>query len=189
MATRSRIGIVNDNGTVTSIYCHWDGYISNNGKILLEHYTDKEKVEKLISLGSISSLARNVDPDPKGGTFRGKYNPEKDEYEKKPAKGVHTFDSPQEGVVVAYHRDRGEDWEDVKPREDKSVKDFIDGDWEEYGYLFVDGAWYCVYMDYKERGDGKWKAVRRTVKLTKEFCERYEDKDYTPKYTDIPDGK
>jgi len=30
MATRSNIGIVNEDGSVTGIYCHWDGYPENN---------------------------------------------------------------------------------------------------------------------------------------------------------------
>ncbi len=30
-------------GIIKSIYCHWDGYPSNNGKILLEHYNSQEK--------------------------------------------------------------------------------------------------------------------------------------------------
>ena len=57
MATRSRIAIENQDGTVLSIYCHWDGYPSHHGPILLENYTTQEKVESLIALGSISSLA------------------------------------------------------------------------------------------------------------------------------------
>jgi hypothetical protein len=28
MSTRSRIAIENQNGSVTSVYCHFDGYIS-----------------------------------------------------------------------------------------------------------------------------------------------------------------
>jgi len=34
MATRSRIAIENQDGTVTSIYCHFDGYLSGVGKLL-----------------------------------------------------------------------------------------------------------------------------------------------------------
>jgi hypothetical protein len=56
MATRSRIAIENQDGTVTSIYCHWDGYISGVGKILKKWYTTPTKVEALIELGDISSL-------------------------------------------------------------------------------------------------------------------------------------
>ena len=55
MATRSRIAIENQDGTVTSIYCHFDGYLSGVGKILKEYYTTQTKVEALINLGFISS--------------------------------------------------------------------------------------------------------------------------------------
>ena len=55
MATRSRIAIENQDGTVDSIYCHFDGYLSGVGKTLFNHY-DEEKLEKLIELGDISSL-------------------------------------------------------------------------------------------------------------------------------------
>jgi hypothetical protein len=44
MATRSRIGIELEDGVIESIYCHWDGYPENNGKILLEHYQDPNKI-------------------------------------------------------------------------------------------------------------------------------------------------
>lgn len=56
MATRSRIGILNKDGTVESVYCHWDGYPDNNGKILLESYQTREKVQELFVKGDMSSL-------------------------------------------------------------------------------------------------------------------------------------
>ena len=56
MSTRSRIAIENQNGSVTSIYCHFDGYISGVGKLLKEYYTTQAKVEALIELGDISAL-------------------------------------------------------------------------------------------------------------------------------------
>ena len=56
MSTRSRIAIEKQDGTVESIYCHFDGYLSNNGEILQNHYSTKDKMEKLIELGDISSL-------------------------------------------------------------------------------------------------------------------------------------
>jgi hypothetical protein len=59
MATRSRIAIENQDGTVDSIYCHFDGYISGVGKKLFEHY-DQEKLEKLLELGDISSLGEST---------------------------------------------------------------------------------------------------------------------------------
>ena len=124
MATRSRIGMVQLDGSVISIYSHCGGYVSENGATLLTHYTDAEKVKELISLGDISSLAPNINPDPK--------------------KGKHTFDHPQEDVVVAYGRDRGEDPTRIKPRIDKTVDDFVKSDVEEYGYLFKDGSWFVI---------------------------------------------
>jgi len=59
MSTRSRIAIENQDGTVDSIYCHFDGYLSGVGKTLFNHY-DKEKLEKLIELGDISSLGEST---------------------------------------------------------------------------------------------------------------------------------
>ena len=61
MATRSRIAIENQDGSVTSIYCHWDGHIETNGVILNENYTTKDKVEELIALGDLSSLDVTID--------------------------------------------------------------------------------------------------------------------------------
>jgi hypothetical protein len=56
MSTRSRIAIENQDGSVTSIYCHFDGYISGVGKTLEKHYTDRSVVEELIELGDLSAL-------------------------------------------------------------------------------------------------------------------------------------
>jgi hypothetical protein len=61
MATRSRIAIENQDGTVISIYCHWDGHIETNGKILNNNYTTKDKVEELIALGNLSSLDKTLE--------------------------------------------------------------------------------------------------------------------------------
>ena len=61
MATRSRIAIENQDGSVTSIYCHWDGQIYSNGVILNNNYNTKDKVEELIGLGSLSSLDETID--------------------------------------------------------------------------------------------------------------------------------
>ena len=56
MATRSNIAMKTLEGKIVSVYCHWDGYVANNGKILLENYTDADKIEALVALGAISSL-------------------------------------------------------------------------------------------------------------------------------------
>ena len=113
MATRSTISI-KENGKIRSIYCHWDGYPRNNGKILLKHYTTSEKINELINLGQVSILKENVNPDPKGS---------------------HSFDNRQENVVVAYHRDRGES---LVIEEYTNPKEIIG---EQFDYLFIDGVW------------------------------------------------
>lgn len=61
MSTRSRIGVLNpDTNIVTSIYCHFDGHPSNNGKLLLDFYNTKDKAEELISYGDMSSLKKTI---------------------------------------------------------------------------------------------------------------------------------
>ena len=56
MGTRSRIGLRIAPDQIISVYCHYDGYIQNNGRILKEHYKTKEAVQELIDGGGMSSL-------------------------------------------------------------------------------------------------------------------------------------
>ena len=60
MATRSIIAKLDDKG-VQAIYCHNDGYLSNNGKILDQHYQDEDKVDELLLLGDCSSLRDTIE--------------------------------------------------------------------------------------------------------------------------------
>lgn len=121
MSTRSSIAIQNDNDTVIGIYCHSDGYLDYNGKMLAEHYKDEAKVRGLIALGSISSLAEKIGC-PKG----------------------HTYHKPVKGYVRAYHRDRGDTWEDTQPSTEKNYTKFLDSMSQEFDYLFKDGQWYVI---------------------------------------------
>ena len=59
MATRSRIGIELSDGSILSVYHHWDGYPTWLGRILNTHYTTREKVEDLIDGGDMSSAWTN----------------------------------------------------------------------------------------------------------------------------------
>lgn len=125
MATRSRIAIERPDGSVRSIYCHNSGYPEYNGVILQEHYQDREKVERLIALGDISSLRERVEPT-----------------------GPHSFDRPEDGAVIAYHRDRGEKLRKAEYHTDRV--DYFKGDIEEFGYLFTsENEW--VYVSYGDR--------------------------------------
>jgi len=60
MATRSRIGIELKDGSVLSVYCHWDGYPEFNGVKLVEHFNSYEKASELIDGGDISALWTNA---------------------------------------------------------------------------------------------------------------------------------
>ncbi len=125
MATRSRIGIQNADGTITSIYCHYDGYMGHNGKMLLNHYAEEAKVRELISLGDMSSLHEKVSPT-----------------------SEHSFDNPEEGVCVFYGRDRRE--KDVEARTSENIREFLKIG-EEYNYLYRGGMWYKVKQDRSGR--------------------------------------
>ncbi len=61
MATRSTIALEYADGTVGQIYCHWDGYLEHNGKILQEHYKDPFKVRSLLDGGDTSTLSESVE--------------------------------------------------------------------------------------------------------------------------------
>ena len=64
MATRSRIGIELKNGSVLSVYHHWDGYPEWLGRILNTHYNTRQKVAELIDGGDMSSCwAENKEPE------------------------------------------------------------------------------------------------------------------------------
>lgn len=121
MATRSTIAIRNADTTVTGIYCHWDGYLSYNGKILVENYTTEAKVRELIALGDLSSLGESIGE---------KVN----------------FNDPaaHKDQCVAYGRDRGETGVDATTF--GSWREMLNKVGEEYNYLFVPGeGWYVDY--------------------------------------------
>lgn len=121
MATRSTIWTIGKDedgkNVFNGIYCHWDGYLEYNGEMLFKHYNDIKKVDELIALGDISSLAENIKPDPS-----------------KP----HDFDNKQENVVVAYHRDRGEEKNNLKAYSIDKIEQ------QEFNYLFKDNEWFLV---------------------------------------------
>jgi hypothetical protein len=124
MATRSTIAVQHEDGTVSQIYCHFDGYPSHNGRILHENYTTLAKVEELISHSDMSILAKNINPT-----------------------GEHTFDNPEDDVCVYYGRDRGED--DTEARTFENERHYrLATEWEEYNYLFKVDTWYLVPTNY-----------------------------------------
>jgi hypothetical protein len=126
-------------GLVHSIYCHWDGYLSNNGRILRTYYKDLKKIKRLVALGSLSSLDQHeswrtvAKPWPNRHWWAGSDRPKFVE--------KHTMETPVKGVTVAHWRDRGriggEKWERCKPM----VGGTFQGG-EEYDYWYKAGKWF-----------------------------------------------
>jgi hypothetical protein len=113
MATRGRIGLELADGSVLSIYSHWDNYPEHNGRILRTHYNTREKVSTLIDGGDVSCLWTDKD-----------WN------------GKEWNDCKYKALTYA---ERGED---CPPRLDANKYDYL-AEGEEYAYLFANGEWIC----------------------------------------------
>ena len=119
MGTRSRIGVFHGDN-VKSVYCHWDGYLDHNGRILLNHY-DSAKANQLVALGDLSSLHANIG--------------EKHDFDDREASN---------NQCTFYGRDRGEtgtEW--VTHGDFQSFLEHCDNCGAEYYYIMKDGTWYC----------------------------------------------
>lgn len=119
MSTNCTISIKNkDTDKFNTIYCHWDGYQNGVGRMLQEHYTDYSKVMKLISLGNISFLEKNIEPnDPK----------------------KHSYITPEDGCTVFYSRDRGED---LKLYSFSSMNEILIDFKLKFNYVFIVDKWF-----------------------------------------------
>jgi hypothetical protein len=127
MSTRSRIAVATPDG-FRSVYCHHDGYLSHNGRILFNHYRGEdnyEKVHRLIAEGDMSSLGEEIGEK-------------------------HDFDNieARQGQCTFYRRDRSE--QDVQAAVHKSFADLVqyarDSD-AEFLYVNLDGLWLFAPMD------------------------------------------
>lgn len=126
MGTRSRIGIEMPDHSVVSVYCHWDGYVENNGRILVEHYQNREDVKELIDGGSMSSLRTthlwesSAVRDENGDIVRD----ENDNW----------LYAPIRDAQPLYHTERGEELDIQHTSFDEFVSGKLGG--EEYAYLY-----------------------------------------------------
>ena len=119
MSTRSTISIKTSKTGGKTIYCHWDGMPSYNGRILKSAYDTKEKVMKLIALGNLSILNENIG-------------------EKIAFDG---FDSRKTPQCLAYGRDRDE--KGVKATSFKGLPT----EKQHWNYLFDNGKWFVAEHD------------------------------------------
>ena len=111
MSTNARIGLGLADGSVLSVYHHWDGYPEWLGRILNQEYNTKEKVAELLDGGNMSSCwSDNV------------YDYDKQEFVKR---------DPQPEYYGG---------DDERPRLSKNFTQFVfdSKSGEEFLYLFVD---------------------------------------------------
>jgi len=123
MSTRSRIGLELKDGSILSVYHHWDGYPEWLGRILKTHYNSRSLVEELIDGGDMSSCWTDSRWDDSG--VKGVYGPE-------------------------YYSQRGED---CPPRLDSDLCEYLkkNNSDEEYAYVFRNGEWICYDMNCYEQ--------------------------------------
>ena len=122
MATRARIGLKLEDGSIISAYHHWDGYPEWLGVTLKEHYNTKEDIAKLSDGGNMSSCYSD-----------NQYDEEKQEFVKNDPKPEY------------YGGD------DERPRLSRNFTQFAfdSKSGEEYLYLFVDNEWNGFSLDHK----------------------------------------
>jgi hypothetical protein len=138
MGTRSTIALEYADGTVEQVYCHWDGYLSNNGKILAEHYSDPFKLRKLIDLGDLSSLRPTIGVQHPFSSFQLETKEERDAHE-----------ALVENMCTFYGRDRNEK---CPAKKFKDYADYVKNfQHEEYDYILrnIDGkaVWFVSDHD------------------------------------------
>lgn len=142
MATRSTIALLRDNGEVVKVYCHWDGYLDNNGRLLVENYNTPEKIEALLAGGDISSLGRVVGEKHPFDTY---------DKSKLTAEDLALAERAEaESWTLYYGRDRGETGTEPKVYADLGLYE-RNAQFEEYNYCFIYGTWYYTSYDGKVR--------------------------------------
>lgn len=60
MSTTARLGLLQPNGTVESIYLHFDGYPDRVLPLLNKNYNSVEKVQRLLDHGDMSVLSETL---------------------------------------------------------------------------------------------------------------------------------
>ena len=121
MATRSTIALEFADGTIGQVYCHWDGYLAHNGKMLMEYYSNPFVLRDLIDLGSLSSLRPQIGTKHPFSMFEA--NMTQDEYA-----------NLYRDMCTFYGRDRGEGQSDATYFKDY-LHFLVDGQQEEYDYI------------------------------------------------------
>ena len=139
MGTRSTIALEYADGTVEQVYCHWDGYLEHNGKILQEYYSNPFILRDLIDLGDLSSLRPTVGTKHAFSHFELR------------AEEVAGYKLLTEDMCTFYGRDRGETGTGAKKF--ASYEDYLlNHQYEEFEYILrsVHGEAVWFVADHSE---------------------------------------
>lgn len=144
MGTRSDIIVEGADGKFRRIYCHWDGYLEHNGRILFDHYTTQAKCDALMALGSISSLAAEIGvkhPFERPSSFNYKTNKESVTYLR--------FVKKYGDMCTAYGRDRGEKDTEAHGGDTLQAVWPAEDTWTEFTYVWRKDAakWFVCSAD------------------------------------------
>ena len=122
MSTRGSISVVLADGSIRSVYCHFDSYLMGVGRTLLLHYNSQELAEQITSFGAISILDQRINPI-----------------------GDHTFRADEDGTCVFYARDR---CDPMLTKYYISKSDFnLSNSHQDYNYVFFDNSWHVSRGD------------------------------------------
>lgn len=123
MATRSTIWYYDkDKQLYRGIYCHWDGYLEGVGVTLLKYFNFEEGAKAIVERGACSSLSPRLDP----------------------ISDWHSFETPEPGTSIFYHRDRNEP---LKIYEARSVRKIIADYAQGYDYIWINHEWHLIDLE------------------------------------------
>jgi len=98
MATRARIGVLNPDGSITSIYSHWNGYPEGVGKTLAESYSRQDRAKRLVAMGGVSVLEGTIEES----VFYHRDRDEDLQIEESPNETAFLKESERDGAEWAY---------------------------------------------------------------------------------------
>jgi hypothetical protein len=111
MGTRSNIIYEEPTGEVLSMYCHYDGYPSHNGRILFDQYNSAKKAKALVEIGYARVLDEGIEVDPERPNEMERH------------RNLNSFMWSVDTVMIEYiYRYAGDDWwmseiQSVKPED------------------------------------------------------------------------
>ena len=153
MGTRSRIGYLNEDGSIISAYHHYDGYPAWLGVTLKKHFHTERKALKLIKGGDMSTCWTKQRWSKKLGSYENR------------------FYGPQ------YYSKRGDDRPAQTSKNFKEFQKLVA--WEEYMYIFVQDTWVAYKVHTKTGYSGFANYAPCTflemVTIPKDYPEEYKE--------------